>query len=99
MKSNNTFPNVFSLAFEPSVSSSPELYNKISTDPDNPSGLFHIKMKAQASGSGEMFFPHERINSVHDQFFTYSNLQYEGPMDFSAASEPVNIQGPVSGDP
>lgn len=97
--SNNRFTDVYSIAFEASVTGSPDIFGEMSTDPQNPSGLFHIKMKAKAAGSGSVSFPETRINGVHDQFFSYANLQYEGPMDFSAAVEAVEIQGPVTGEP
>lgn len=97
--SNNTFNDVFSISFEPAVTSSPGYYEPLSTDENNPSGLFHIKIKAIASGSGEVLFPYTRINDVHDQFRTYANVQYDGPMDFSLSNEEVYIQGPVSGEP
>lgn len=97
--SQNSYPDVFALTFEAKYRDNPESYDPISNDSENPSGLFHIKMKALAAGSGEVFFPYARINNAGDQFWTLANLQYAGPTDFSAANEPVFIEGPVTGEP
>lgn len=97
-ESQNTFSDVFALTFEAKYDN-PDYYDKISSDSENPSGLFHIKMKAVASGSGEVSFPYTRINNAGDQFWTLANLQYEGPADFSEATEAVYIEGPVTGEP
>ena len=97
-ESQNTFNDVFALTFE-SKYDNPDYYDPISSDSENPSGLFHIKMKALAAGSGEVSFPNTRINNAGDQFWTLANLQYEGPADFSEASEPVYIEGPITGEP
>lgn len=96
---NNTFSDVFSLTPEASTPGSPSYYDAISTDSENPSGLFHIKMKAKASGEGEVSFPNTRINDVDDQFWALDGDQYNGPHDYSAAVEPVNIEGPITGEP
>ncbi|MCK4529967.1 MAG: T9SS type A sorting domain-containing protein [Candidatus Marinimicrobia bacterium] len=98
-KSANTYPDVFALTFEANYRTSPDKYDPISTDSENPSGLFRIKMKAIAAGSGEVSFPYTRINNPGDQFWTLASLQYEGPADFSEASEPVYIEGPITGEP
>ena len=97
-KNQNTFSNVFSLTFEATFPSSPGYYPQISTDVNNPSDLFHIKIKAVASGSGEVSFPVTRVNDSDEQFWTLSELQYAGPNDFSAAVEPVFIEGPITGE-
>jgi hypothetical protein len=97
--SQNTYPNVFSITFDANFTSSPGFYNPISTDPANPSGLFHVKMKAFAAGSGEVLFPYSSINDADKQFWTLANLQYYGPNDFTDAVEPVYIEGPVTGEP
>jgi hypothetical protein len=97
--SQNTFSDVFALTFEAIYKDNPSDYPQVSTDPNNPSDFFHIKMKAKAAGSGEVSFPYARINNSGDQFWTLANLQYAGPADFSEASEPVYIEGPVTGEP
>ena len=97
--SQNTFSDVFALTFEAIYKDNPSAYPQVSTDPNNPSDFFHIKMKAKAAGSGEVSFPYTRINNSGDQFWTLANLQYAGPADFSEASEPIYIEGPVTGEP
>ncbi|RKY56261.1 MAG: hypothetical protein DRP93_01745, partial [Candidatus Neomarinimicrobiota bacterium] len=97
--SQNTFSDVFALTFEAIYKDNPSAYPQVSTDPNNPSDFFHIKMKAKAAGSGVVSFPYTRINNPGDQFWTLANLQYAGPADFSEASEPIYIEGPVTGDP
>ncbi|MEA2078239.1 MAG: T9SS type A sorting domain-containing protein [Candidatus Marinimicrobia bacterium] len=96
--SQNTFPDVFALTFEAGFPDYPSYYQQISNDSENPSDLFHIKMKAIASGSGEVSFPYARINDAGAQFWTLANLQYTGPADFSESVEPVYIEGPVTGE-
>ncbi len=95
----NTFSDVFALTFDATFPDYPDNYQAISNDPENPSGLYHIKMKAKAAGSGEVSFPYVRINNAGDQFWTLANLKYAGPADFSESSEPVYIEGPVNGEP
>jgi len=97
--SQNTFSDVFALTFEATSPSNPTYYEQISSDSENPSGLFHIKMKVLAAGSGEVSFPYARINNAGEQFWTLAELQYAGPTDFSEASEPVYIEGPITGEP
>ncbi len=97
--SQNSYPDVFALTFEAQYPDNPGSYDPISNDSENPSGLFHIKMKAIAAGSGEVSFPYTRINNAGDQFWTLAELQYAGPTDFSEASEVVYIEGPVTGEP
>ena len=97
----HTFENVFCITFEAAFSN-PDYYTElVSSDPENPSDLLHIKMKAIAAGSGEVSFPVSRINNVDGLFWTVGEpgLQYVGPHDFSAAVEPVYIEGPVTGEP
>ncbi len=97
--SQNTFSDVFSLTFEAIYTENPDFYDPVSSDPEDPSDLFHIKMKAIAAGSGEVSFPDTRINNAGEQFWTLANLQYAGPTDFSESVEPVYIEGPVTGEP
>lgn len=96
--SQDTYTDVFSLAFS-GIYNDPGLYNAVSTDLNNPSDLYHIKMKAIAAGSGNVLLPVARISNAEDQYFTLAGLQYAGPNDFSAAVEDVNIEGPVGGEP
>lgn len=97
--SQNPRADVFSLTFEANYTNL-DLYDPISTDPNNPSDLYHIKMKAIAAGSGEVSSADARITDAEDQFFALKDLlQYAGPNDFSAAVEPVSIEGPVNGEP
>jgi type IX secretion system substrate protein len=96
---NNTFSDVFALTPLATTPSAGAYYDELSTDPENPSDLFHVKMKAIASGSGEVSFPVARINNPGEQFRTLADLQYAGPQDFSQASENVYIEGPVTGEP
>jgi len=98
-ESANTYPDVFALTFEANYRTSPDKYDPISTDPENPSGLFHIKIKAIAAGSGEVSFPYSRIGGINNVFYTLSGLQYYGPQDFSEAVESVYIEGPIIGEP
>lgn len=97
--SANTLTDVFALTFDALYSFNPSIYPLISTDPENPSGLFRVKMKALASGSGEVSFPYLRIPDVDGTFFTLTDLNYAGPADYSEAVEEVYIEGPVSGEP
>ncbi len=100
-QSNNTFPDVFSFTIE-AVFTEPEYsnyYSSLSTDPLNPSELFHIRMKAKASGSGEVIFPDSRIAGSDGLFWSLENKQYAGPVDYSLAHESVYIEGPIPGDP
>ena len=99
LNANNTFSDVFAITYEASTPSASSYYDPISTDSENPSDLFHIKMKAKASGSGEVSFPGARIANINDQFRTLADLQYEGPVDLSEANEAVYIEGPVNGEP
>jgi hypothetical protein len=98
-ESNNTFSDVFAITPVATSPSGASLYSNLSTDSENPSDLLHVKMKAIASGSGELIFPISRIIDPHNQFQTLAGMQYEGPQDFSAAVEPVYIEGPVDGEP
>jgi len=95
----NNGSDIFALTVAAIFRTAPQYYDPISSDPENPSGLFHIKMKALAAGSGEVSFPYARISGSDSTFYTLADLQYEGPADFSEASEPVYIEGPVTGEP
>lgn len=95
----NTTSDIFALTFEAAYPDNPNYYSQISSDPNNPSDLFHIKIKALASGSGEVVFPDtSRVNNSDEQFWTLANLQYAGPNDLSNAVEPVYIEGPITGE-
>jgi type IX secretion system substrate protein len=98
-ESSNTYADVFALTFEANYPTAPQYYDPISSDSENPSDLFHIKMKALAAGSGEVSFPYTRVNDAGSQSWTLANLQYAGPTDFSEANEAVHIEGPVTGEP
>lgn len=95
--SQNNSPNVFALTFDANYEDT-GYYDPMSTDPENPSDLFHLKMKAVAAGSGEVSFP-TYITDVDSVFYTLASLQYAGPQDFSDAIENVLIEGPVTGEP
>lgn len=96
--SNNTAPDIFGFSFIALLSlDNKNFYERISDDGNNPSDLFHIKMKASASGSGIMQFPNSV--SIEDLYWTLGDQTYAGGLDISEATEPVYIEGPVSGEP
>jgi hypothetical protein len=97
-QSNNTAPNIFGFSFMALLSiDEKNYYEPLSNDSDNPSDLFHIKMKVKASGSGQIHFP-ESV-SIEDIYWSLSDQTYDGSLDISGAIEDVYIEGPVSGEP
>ena len=96
--SNNTAPDIFGFSFvTPFSLNEKQYYSKISSDELNPSDLFHIKMKAKASGSGTVQFP--GTVSIEDLYWSLGDQTYAGGLDITEAAETVYIEGPVSGEP
>lgn len=96
--SNNTAPDIFGFSFLALLSlDNKNFYEVISDDENNPSDLFHIKMKARASGSGILQFPGSV--SIEELYWTLGDQAYAGGLDIVEATETVYIEGPVSGEP
>lgn len=95
----NTFSDVFAFTFEAKYPTNASLYPSVSEDPENPSGLFHVKMKAIAAGSGDVNYPYARISNPDNTLYTLANKNYQGPLNYSEAIEDVYIEGPVNGEP
>jgi len=96
--SKNTYENVFNLTFEALLPDYPSYYQQISTDPANPSGLYHIKLKANDHGTNNLTFPADIINKADEQFWTLGQSQYD-EADFSRATQVVSIDDPVDQKP
>ena len=96
--SKNTYKNVFNLTFEALLPGYPSYYQRVSTDSTNPTGLFHIKMKAIDHGTNNLTFPADIISKADEQFWTLSRVQYNGA-DFSRAVQVASIDNPIDEKP
>ena len=94
INTNDTRVNCFAVTFEAVYIGSSEsyknLYDLLSTDPLNPSGLLKVRMQAAAEGSGTVFFPGD-IPGTDQLYYNYENENFTGGLDISDATEAVEI--------
>lgn len=88
---NDTFSDVFAITFDTPVSGVTSLkpyFAELSSDPQSPSDLLHIRMKLLNYGSGTVVFP-AYIPGTDNLYFNFENETFSGGLDISEASEPV----------
>jgi hypothetical protein len=94
INTNDTRVNCFAVTFEAVYIGSSEsyknLYDFISTDSLNPSGLLKVRLQAAAEGSGTVFFPGD-IPGTDQLYYNYENENFTGGLDISDATEAFEI--------
>lgn len=94
---NDTYANVFAITFEATTAGNADLkylYSEISVDPEVPSDLLHVSMKAANYGSGNVMFP-SYIPSIDYLYYNYEIENFAGGLDISEAVEPVLYEDPI----
>lgn len=90
---NDTYVNCFAITFDAFHAGNAdfrEFYGNVSTDPENPSGLFKVSLEVLGSGSGQVFFP-AYIAGTESLYWNFDYQVFDGGLDYSEAVEAVDV--------